>query len=224
MSVDVGHIAAPRQSSRSILRMLHSSVQIAMVAVTLAMLLKTFVVDAIYVPSQSMQSTLMIGDFVFVNKMVYGARSARLPFLNANISFLHLPKFKSVSRGDVVVFELPSADNIDGSQQPIYFVKRVIALGGDVVSIRNGVVYVNDVRTSLPEHGSAFPMNSEGLGPVTVPQNHLFVLGDNRNHSYDSRYWGFLPEDNIIGQAMIVYWSMDQSSGVCWDRIGTFVR
>jgi len=245
-----------------------------LITVFAATILKTFVVDAIFVPSPSMKETLLDGDFVLVNKLIYGAKlPQQLPFTRAKIPLIQLPALRSIERGDVIVFELPMASSEALYRKPVSFVKRCVALGGDKVSIRNGVLFVNDIasKTKIQEYyDDAHPL-SDQYGPVTIPRrgdaisltrenlsawddviareghtveqtasailidgqatthymiekNYLFVLGDNRNHSYDSRYWGFLPEENVVGKAMMVYWSADPKSGVRWDRIGKLVE
>jgi signal peptidase I len=130
-----------------------------------------------------------------------------------------------VERGDVVVFRTP----FESRSGETIFVKRCIAVAGDEIAIEQGSVLVNGVRMPL-EPGRT----DESYGPVVVPKNHLFVMGDNRDHSYDSRTWGFLPEENVIGKATFIYWSVNKENGIHgisdffssirWNRVGTLVH
>jgi signal peptidase I len=210
---------------------LRGYIEIVLVTLVIGIVVKTFVLGAIRIPSPSMESTLHRGDFVLVNKLVYGAP---IPWVSsssrAGFSSFHLPKIRSIARGDVIVFELPPQAS-PGSSDPVYFVKRCVGVGGDVVSIHDGSVFVNGKHFDT---GSTDDTAVGDFGPVQVPSGSLFVLGDNREHSYDSRYWGFLPVSNVIGQVIMVYWSVDISrsthtiaalfSSIRWNRIGTFVH
>jgi signal peptidase I len=166
------------------------------IALILALIIRTFVVQAFKIPSGSMIPTFEIGDRIFVNKFIYGAR---LPFTD-----IRLPAVREPKRGDIVVFlspELPKKD----------FVKRLIALGGERVSIRNGSVYVNGIRIEEPASiASNYYYNRGDYGQedkeISVPQDSYFMLGDNSGNSRDSRYWGFVPKKNIIGKAICLYW------------------
>jgi signal peptidase I len=186
---------------------------IILTAIIAALVLKTFVIGAIRVPSESMESTLLSGDCVLINKLAYGTG--------------WLPALRSMQRGDVIVFKFP-----DDRPNPVYFVKRCVALGGDTVEIREGRCLVNDQRVP---YGSAGSGNVEGqLAPIKVPNHYLFVLGDNLNKSYDSREWGFLPVEDVVGSAMLIYWSFPDRTksenlfarvaSTRWDRLGTIVR
>ena len=267
-----GHSVPVHPKSFGVVSVIRSTVQIIVATVLVAVLLKVFVLDAIHIPSPSMQSTLLAGDYVFVNKLVYGARISGLPFIKEGTVLFHVPKIRDVHRGDVVVFQLPDVGESGSASQPRYFVKRCIAFGGDEIMMNNGKVYVNGVLMPLPETATASVYQKDNFGPIAVPKkgdvvhltpanylhwsqvlereghevacspsgeitidgissssytiqkNYLFVLGDNRDHSYDSRYWGFLPEDNLIGEAMMIYWSADPTFGIRWNRIGTFVQ
>jgi signal peptidase I len=187
------------------------------VALILALIIRTFVVQAFKIPSGSMEPTLEIGDHILVNKFLYGIK---VPFTSINLFPWEMPQ-----RGDVIVFIYPLEPDKD-------FIKRVIAVGGDTVRIVNKKLYLNGVEvpdphavyrgdTTLPEE---IPKR-DNFGPVTVPKGTLFVLGDNRDRSLDSRFWGFVPLEDVRGKAFIIYWSWDrQDTMVRWNRIGKLIR
>jgi signal peptidase I len=179
------------------------------VIVTIVLLIRAFVAQAYNIPSGSMKPTLLVGDFILVNKLVY--------------------RFSEPQRGDIVVFKYPIDPNID-------FIKRIIALPGEEVEVRNNQVFINGKPLPLIEVGRGeengvrkviyeevlpegikhkvqfyedFPFSKRDFGPVVVPPNHYFVMGDNRDNSEDSRYWGFLPRENIVGKAFVIYFSGD---------------
>ena len=188
-----------------------------LIAVILALFIRTFVVQAFKIPSGSMKPTLLVGDHILVNKFIYGVK---LPF-----SDITLIPVKDPKRGDIVVFEFPEDPKKD-------FIKRVIAVAGDTVQIRNKKVYINDkpmddpYGTHLDPHsirGEARPRDN--FGPVTVPAKSLFVMGDNRDHSYDSRFWGFVNLPAVKGKAFIMYWSWDkENTGIRWRRLGRLIH
>jgi signal peptidase I len=157
-------------------------------ALILAVGIRTFVAEARYIPSSSMEKTLLINDRLIIEKIAY--------------------HFKQPQRGDVIVF---STDDISKLQEENFkneaFIKRVIGLPGDTVSVSDGIVYVN--QKPLQEKYIAEKPNQD-FGPVTVPPNHYFVMGDNRNNSYDSRFWGFVPKRDIIGRAIFRFWPLDR--------------
>jgi signal peptidase I len=179
------------------------------VIVIIVLLIRTFVAQAYNIPSGSMKPTLLVGDFILVNKLVY--------------------RFSEPQRGDIVVFKYPIDPNID-------FIKRIIALPGEEVEVRNNQVFINGKPLPLIEVGRGeengvrkviyeevlpegkkhkvqfyedFPFSKRDFGPVVVPPNHYFVMGDNRDNSEDSRYWGFVPRENIVGKAFVIYFSGD---------------
>jgi len=179
------------------------------VIVIIVLLIRTFVAQAYNIPSGSMKPTLLVGDFILVNKLVY--------------------RFSEPQRGDIVVFKYPIDPKID-------FIKRIVALPGEEVEVRNNQVFINGKPLSLIEVGRGkdngkrtviyeevlpegkkhkvqfyedFPFSKRDFGPVVVPPNHYFVMGDNRDNSEDSRYWGFLPRENIVGKAFVIYFSGD---------------
>ncbi|MGW8194365.1 MAG: signal peptidase I [Desulforhopalus sp.] len=171
------------------------------IAVLLALFIRTFIVQAFKIPSGSMLPTLLIGDHLLVNKFIYGIR---MPFTGKVL----IP-IKEPQRGDVVVFRFPKDRSID-------YIKRVIGVPGDTVEIRDKKVYINGKAISDPHaHFSTTTSQSrsasprDNFGPVLVPENRIFVMGDNRDNSYDSRFWGFVDQKDILGKAFILYWSWD---------------
>jgi signal peptidase I len=194
--------AAPR---RSLAREYLESI---VVAVILALFIRTWVFQAFKIPTGSMETNLLIGDHLLVNKLVYSPSA--LPFES------ELLAKKDVQRGHVVVFKFPEDPTRD-------FIKRVIGLPGETVEIRDKTVlidgkplvepYVRFLEPPLRRDDPEYGLRVEGLrdtwGPRTVPPGHLFVMGDNRDNSRDSRFWGFLPRDQVKGRALIVYWSYE---------------
>jgi signal peptidase I len=241
-------------------------------AVLLFLVLRAFLVEAYKIPSGSMERTLLVGDFLLVNKLVYGAE---IPF-----SRTRLPAIRAPRHGDVVVFEWPS----DPSKN---FVKRLVGLPGDTLSMRGGVLMRNgsplsegyvvhtepgvdplnddfrwqrgylvntavatpatdttpmdpavsgpvgsDLPSSSPSSTGGYRPSRNNWGPLVVPPRHLFVLGDNRDNSLDSRYWGFVPDSLLRGTPLIVYYSFTPDSGttapwltrIRWSRVGSVVR
>jgi signal peptidase I len=172
------------------------------IAILLALVIRTFIVQAFKIPSGSMEDTLAIGDHLLVNKFIYGSK---IPFTDARILTIRDPR-----RGDVIVFEYPEDPSKD-------FIKRVIGVPGDTVEIVNKQVIVNGKPYKNPHEVYKEPgiipkeMNPrDNRDPVTVPPNNYFVMGDNRDRSYDSRFWGTVSSDKIKGLAFIKYWSWDK--------------
>lgn len=202
--------AAPSVSKKGKLR---ENIEAILIAVVLALFIRTFVVQAFKIPSGSMEDTLLIGDHILVNKFIYGVK---LPFVRKAI----IP-VKEIRRNDVIVFEFPEDPSKD-------FIKRVIGLPGDVVEIRNKTVFVNSVKIEDahrvfkdPRIHPASSQPRDNMGPITVPAEKLFVMGDNRDFSSDSRFWGFVDQSAVKGKAFIIYWSWDrQTTGVRWGRLG----
>ena len=186
---------------------LRENVEAVLVAVLLALFIRTFVVQAFKIPSGSMIPTLQIGDHILVNKFAYGLE----------IPFLRIPLFdgKDPGRGDIVVFKYPEDPQKD-------FIKRVVAVGGDVVEIRDKKVYVNGAL--LPDEHvihtdtRMLPVR-DSMDPVHVPPDKLFVLGDNRDNSHDSRFWKFVDARAVRGKAFIIYWSWNDRPSAIVDRI-----
>jgi signal peptidase I len=177
------------------------------IAVILALFIRTFVVQAFKIPTGSMENNLLIGDHLLVNKFVFGPTDSTVERKLLPVGTVH--------RGDVVVFKFPVEPERD-------FIKRVIGLPGETVELRQKKVYINGSPLEEPYvHFLEPPAGDptlheftsydlrERYGPVTVPPNQYFVMGDNRDNSQDSRYWGFLPRDYIKGKALLIYWSYE---------------
>jgi len=256
---------------------LNEFTRILFYALMIAVVLKVFLVEAYGIPTPSMENTLLVGDYLFVNKFVYGITSPRtIPLTGIRIPHVKVfPGYSSLTRGDVVVFEFPGGNSAVEQPSVINYVKRCIGLPRDTVEIAGKHVLVNGARLGDPEtvvfdsyqlrkneveHGifpKGLPFNKDWWGPIVVPydgmkihltldnidqwrlfiereghtlrftidgfieidgkigteytieNDYFFVMGDNRDRSEDSRYWGFVPEQNIIGKAMLVYWSWD---------------
>jgi len=187
-------------------------VEAILIAVLLALLIRTFVIQAFKIPSGSMIPTLQVGDHILVNKFVY--------------------RFRDPARGDVVVFKYPVDEHRD-------FIKRVIGLGGDQLYIKDRQVFVNcrppgtacqPLREPWAYYEDRIGVGAEAFGPVQVPPGSYFVMGDNRFNSQDSRYWGFVKQDKLKGKAFIIYWSWDSDRDerpiwerVRWGRLGRLI-
>ncbi len=185
-------------------------------AIVIALMIRTFVVEPFKIPSGSMEDTLLIGDHLLANKFIYGIR---VPFTGTR-----LLEFRQPRRGDVIIFKYPEDRSKD-------FIKRLIGVPGDVIQIKNKQVYVNGVLYNDPHEvhkdQQVLPADQgprDNFGPVTVPPDSYFMMGDNRDLSYDSRYWGFIKKSDILGEAMVIYWSWDGNSWrVRWGRIGNII-
>lgn len=193
------------------------NIEAILVAVLIALFIRTFVVQAFKIPSGSMKQTLLIGDHILVNKFIYGVK---IPYLHKTIIPIETPQ-----RGDIIVFRFPLDPNKD-------FIKRVIGIGGDVIESRDKQLYVNH-KPLIHDHGfytdpHIIPGNirpRDNFGPITVPENSLFMMGDNRDESFDSRFWGFVDLKAVEGNAFIIYWSWDsQDFRVRWSRLGRILR
>lgn len=215
-------------------------------AVLLFLVLRAFVVEAYKIPSGSMERTLLVGDFLLVNKMLYGAE---IPLTGKR-----LPAFRDPRHGDVVVFEYPN----DPSKN---FVKRLVGLPGDTLSMLSGKLSRNGetldeqyvehrepgvdpmneafrwqrghlVNTAVAAPVARYRPSRDNWGPIVVPPHHFFVLGDNRDNSLDSRYWGFVPDSLMRGTPLFVYYSYHPDSTapapwltrIRWGRLGGVVR
>ncbi|NTW55736.1 MAG: signal peptidase I [Chlorobiaceae bacterium] len=255
------------------------------IAAIIATVLRIFVVESYRIPTGSMENTLLAGDFLFVNKYVYGPK---VPFTDFRFPGLH-----KVNRGEIIVFKYPKDPSLN-------YIKRCVAVSGDTLQIRGGKLFINGSEVPLPEHGQyigsrvpanepdfmIFPQssgyNKDNYGPIRIPRkgdvvkltqatfplyasviageghevslmgrvvfvdgsaadkytvqdNYYFAMGDNRDNSLDSRFWGFLPEKDILGQAMMVYWSWNPDisilgdpvhklASIRWNRPGLFVH
>ena len=272
-----------------------------LITVAVALTLKMFVIEAYRIPSGSMENTLLVGDFLLVNKLAYGLRTPQhIPLTNVRLGSLALPLFTNVERGDIVVFEYPNGVEYLESEGQVNYIKRCIGLPGDTVMIRESRVFVNGRELTGPPRARASGRGlhswdagvrllpggkgytEDDYGPVVVPKkgdriqlstetiedwrslisleghraylgadgsvqvdgnaasdyvvedDYYFMLGDNRHNSLDSRFWGFVPDKNLIGEALMVYWSWDPDIDVTsvgdkvgsirWDRVGTFIR
>jgi len=186
------------------------------IAIILALIIRTFVVQAFKIPSGSMEDTLAIGDHILVSKFIYGSK---IPFTDKRFLKIRDPK-----RGDVIVFEYPEDPSKD-------FIKRVIGTPGDVIEERdkkifiNGQLYVNPHEVHKEMEIVPREQNPrDNFGPVKVPEGSYFVMGDNRDRSYDSRFWGFVKNPKIKGLAFIKYWSWDSGKfRVRWGSIGRLI-
>lgn len=248
-------------------------------AIIVVMFINGALIASFMVPTQSMESTVLAGDFLFVNKFVYGPTTPQIvPFLNIPIPFIKFPGYKDPEVGDVIVFIYPGDRDSIKSSEFIYYLKRCVATAGDTLEIRNKNLYVNGKKYGLPEHGQytqpeitdinainfensvTFPQGAgytkDNYGPIRIPKkgdlinlnpdnivqwnmfiqreghqvevigseimidgkttstykverDYCFGMGDNRDNSSDSRYWGFVPYDNVVGTPMVVYWSWD---------------
>lgn len=241
------------------------------------LVLNSFVIASFMVPTGSMENEVMTGDFLMVNKFIYGGCSPRnIPFTNVRLPWFRLPALRDVKRGDVIVFEFPGMREEVHPETFTYYLKRCIALPGDTLQVRNRVVYVNGRQAPIPRNMKfnsyqmippdqidrrifppGAPFNEDNYGPIVIPyrglkmrltperlemwdtfiqrdghlatigadgkilidgnpdsiytvaKDYLWGMGDNRDNSLDSRFWGFIPKDNLIGTPMIVYWSWD---------------
>jgi signal peptidase I len=193
------------------------NIEAILVAVVIALFIRTFAVQAFKIPSGSMKQTLQIGDHILVNKFIYGVK---LPYWRKTIVPVKEPK-----RGDIIVFRFPVEPEKD-------FIKRVVGVAGDVVEGRNKKLFVNNelVNHDYAVHtlSNIIPKNvgqRDNFGPVTVPENSLFVMGDNRDESWDSRFWGFVDLKDVSGKAFIIYWSWDKENfGVRWNRLARILK
>lgn len=200
-------------------------VEAIIIAILLALFIRTFIVQAFKIPSGSMLPTLKIGDHLLVNKFSYGLK---MPFTGSVL----IP-WKEPSRGDVVVFRFPKDRSVD-------YIKRVVGVPGDIVTIKDKHILINGETVADPHahYTSAVILDAnesprDNFGPVTVPKGSIFVMGDNRDNSYDGRFWGFVDQNDILGKAFILYWSwdlekpllsLDRFTSVRWSRIGDLIN
>ncbi|MBM3908899.1 MAG: signal peptidase I [Gemmatimonadetes bacterium] len=234
----------PRRAGWRPLRALWEWMKSMATALLIFFIIRAFLVEAFKIPSGSMEGTLLVGDFLLVNKLVYGAE---VPFTGTRLPAVHPP-----ARGDVIVFRWPQDPTKD-------FVKRVVGLPGDTVGMVDGVLQRNGeaVREGYSSHtepavdpvaeefrwqrrylarrlrdAEPYRPSRNNWGPLVVPPSHLFVLGDNRDNSLDSRYWGFVPDSMVKGRPMLVYFSYSPDSvaplpfltNIRWGRLGTRIR
>lgn len=212
--------------------------------VLIVTLLQTGLVHAYHVPTGSMESTILPGDMVLADKFTLGPRTPQwigIPFtdIGAPVPAIKFPGLRDPKPGDIVVVEVPIDERTP-------YVKRVVATGGQTVEVRGKRLYVDGRPARTPEgliHGDSLTLprglkqpgiyrgagNRDNWGPYTVPEGHVFLMGDNRDFSLDSRYFGAVPEENIVGLARVVHASFKQTGGVLldrirWDRFGTALR
>ncbi len=237
-----------RPEPPSLLRWVWDWTKTIATAVLIFLLIRTFVVEAFQIPTGSMENTLLIGDFLLVNKAAYGAEVPGTDW--------SLPAFEQPHRGDVVVFQPPPSA---GQTPSTRYVKRIVGVPGDTLSMRNGVLYRQGHRVSEPyvkhirphrdltnpsfgwqrhylvraaKAAGSYRPTRDNWGPISVPTGHYFVMGDNRDNSEDSRYWGFVPRDAIRGKPLIVYYSYRERSTaslpwltqIRWGRFLTPIR
>ena len=185
------------------------------IAVLIALFIRAFIVQAFKIPSSSMEPTLLVGDYLLVNKFIYGVR---IPY-----SDIKLFEYKKPKRGDIIVFIFPKDRKKD-------FIKRVIGTEGEKVTILHNKIYIDDKLIDDPWGHFTMPRSSiEDYGPIKVPEGSLFVMGDNRDNSQDSRFWGFVKTNEVKGKAFIVYFSLDWDARnllnkVRWTRLGKLIH
>ena len=185
------------------------------IAVLIALFIRAFIVQAFKIPSSSMEPTLLVGDYLLVNKFIYGVR---VPY--SNIKFF---EYKKPKRGDIIVFIFPKDRKKD-------FIKRVIGTEGEKVTILHNKIYIDDKLIDDPWGHFTRPRSSiEDYGPLKVPEGSLFVMGDNRDNSQDSRFWGFVKTNEVKGKAFIVYFSLDWDAQdllnkIRWTRLGKLIH
>ncbi len=215
--------SSPLQAQRK--SVIREYTEAIIIAVLLALFIRTFIVQAFKIPSGSMLETLQIGDHVLVSKFIYGIK---MPFTDKVLIPIKEPK-----RGDIIVFKYPKEPSID-------YIKRVIAVGGETFEIKNKKIYINGellkedyVQFTDPDIRPAIEGPRDNYGPLTVPLGKLFVMGDNRDNSSDGRFWGFVDLEAVRGKAFILYWSWDvdkslfsigRFTSIRWGRIGHLVE
>jgi len=192
-------------------------VESIIIAILIAVFIRTFIICAYKIPSRSMVQTLLVGDHILVNKFIYGVK---IPLLRRTIIPVREPK-----RGEIVVFIYPNDRSKD-------FIKRVIGMGGDKIEIVNKKIFING-----KEYKDSFGIYSDNIiypatmqprdnfGPITVPNDAIFVMGDNRDESLDSRFWGFVNLKDVEGKAFIIYWSWNRDEhNLRWQRLGNLLH
>ncbi|MDA0986277.1 MAG: signal peptidase I [Bacteroidetes bacterium] len=271
------------------------------IVLVLFLILNNFLIASFVVPTGSMENEVMTGDFLLVNKFIYGGTSPRnIMFTDVRLPWFKIPKFREVERNDVIVFEFPGNRDEVKSEAFTYYLKRCLALPKDTLQIINRAIYLNGAPANLPRHVNfnsqnilpnnysdsrifppTSPFNEDNYGPIVIPfkgmkinldnqtipywvtfikreghkvefqengllidgvfkneysveQDYLFGIGDNRDNSLDSRYWGFIPKENLVGTPMFVYWSWDTNlpltnifgklESLRLDRVGTIIK
>ena len=212
------------------------------VAVIIWIVLRSYLIEAFRIPSASMENTLLVGDFLFVNKAIYGGE-LEIPF--TGIRFLRLPGYAKPHRDGIVVFR-----SVEDSTPNLNIVKRVIGESGDTLRMAHDTVYRNGRRLDEPyalhladgavrdpdfrlaqirawqapyyigRAGARYQPTTHDWGPIVVPPGHYFVMGDNRDESYDSRFWGFLPRSHVVGKPLVIYLSVaTDPPRIRWNRM-----
>ena len=192
-------------------------IEAIIIAILIALVIRTFVIQAFKIPTGSMVPTLLVGDQILVNKFIYGVK---IPYLRKTIIPVTNPE-----KGDIVVFIFPNDRSKD-------FIKRVIGVAGDKIEIKNKKIFINGKQLYDPygvysdDRIFSNAMDSrDNFGPVTVPPESLFVMGDNRDKSMDSRYWGFVDLKDVEGKAFIIYWSWNhEDNNLRWRRLGSLLH
>jgi signal peptidase I len=187
------------------------------IAILIALFIRTFIICAYKIPSRSMVQTLLVGDHILVNKFLYGVK---IPLLRKTIIPVTNPQ-----RGDIVVFIFPNDRSKD-------FIKRVIGVGGDTIEIKNKKIFINGKEYSdsygIYSDNVIYPATMQprdNFGPITVPKDSIFVMGDNRDESLDSRFWGFVNLKDVEGKAFIIYWSWNhEDHNLRWQRLGNLLH
>jgi signal peptidase I len=200
--------ATKRKKKKSIVR---EYAEIIVLAVALALFVRTFFIQAFRIPSESMEDTLLVGDFLFANKFIYGAK---LPLVG-----WRLPEMRAPKPGDIIIFKYPGDKKTD-------YIKRCVAVEGQTVELKERRLYVDGVLQD--EYFTKYVLGdsyTRQFGPYVVPEGHVFMMGDNRDNSADSRAWGPLDKQLIMGKAMFIYFSWNPSSHtVRFSRIGDIIR
>jgi signal peptidase I len=192
-------------------------IEAIIIAILIAVFIRTFIIQAFKIPSRSMVPALLVGDHLLVNKFIYGVK---IPYFRKTI----IP-FTDLQRGDIVVFIYPNDRTKD-------FIKRVIGIGGDTIEINNKKIFINGKGYTdtfgIYNDSVIYPRTMQprdNYGPVTVPKGSIFVMGDNRDESADSRFWGFVDLKDVEGKAFIIYWSWDrEDSSLRWRRLGSLLH
>jgi signal peptidase I len=217
MNEDKDRVKASKKLPEKKKSKLREYIEAIIFAILIALVITTFIVKTYKIPSGSMKPTLLVGDQIMVNKFIYGVK---IPYFRKTIIPISDPQ-----RGDIVVFIFP----VDRSKD---FIKRVIGLGGDTIEIKNKKIFING-----KEYTDSFGVYTEefiypasvnprdNFGPVTVPRGSIFVMGDNRDESLDSRFWGFVDLKDVEGKAFIIYWSWNKEDySIRWQRLGKLLH
>jgi signal peptidase I len=250
-SAERGAAQAPKQASTPLHRksLLREWTEYLVTLVLMVFFIRVTTVEAFRIPTGSMEDTLLVGDFLLVNKFIYGIRTPDwigIPFtqIGFHIPSTRLPGTKEVKSGDIIVFKYPLDPSLN-------YIKRCVACPGQTVEIRERQLYIDGQVFQNPPHSKftnaetlpanvrergifappGAKWNHDNYGPLTVPPGHYFVMGDNRDNSADSRYWGFLKKDDIVGQALVIYLSWNKNvpfhkfwDMIRWNRMATMIH